>query len=66
MRLAPFGAFTGFGTLAFIGDAYSLAAILGVGAFITGSRLLDRERNRRKDLWRRGRDNERELGRVAR
>jgi hypothetical protein len=47
MRLAPFGAFTGFGTLAFIGDAYSLAALLGVGAFVTGSRLLDRERNRR-------------------
>jgi uncharacterized membrane protein len=66
MRLAPFGAFTGFGTLAFIGDAYSLAAILGIGAFVTGSRLLDRERNRRKDLWRRVRDNERELGRVAR
>jgi uncharacterized membrane protein len=66
MRLAPFGAFTGFGTLAFIGDAYSLAAILGVGAFVTGSRLLDRERNRRKELWRRVRDNERELSRVAR
>jgi hypothetical protein len=66
MRLAPFGAFTGFGTLAFIGDAYSLAALLGVGAFVTGSRLLDREGNRRKELWRRVRDNERELGRVAR
>jgi hypothetical protein len=66
MRLAPFGAFTGFGTLAFIGDAYSLAALLGVGAFVTGSRLLDRERNRRKELWGRVRDNERELGRVAR
>ena len=37
MRLAPFGAFTGFGTLAFIGDAYTLAALLGVGAFVTGS-----------------------------
>jgi uncharacterized membrane protein len=66
MRLAPFGAFTGFGTLAFIGDAYTLAALLGVGAFVTGSRLLDRERTRRKELWRRVRDNERELGRVAR
>ena len=40
MRLAPFGAFTGFGTLAFVGDAYSLAAILGIGAFVTGGRLL--------------------------
>jgi hypothetical protein len=66
MRLAPFGAFTGFGTLAFVGDAYSLAAILGIGAFVTGRRLFDREGNRRKELWRAVRENERELGRVAR
>lgn len=66
MRLAPFGAFTGFGTLAFVGDAYSLAAILGIGALVTGRRLLDREGNRRKELWRAARENERELGRVAR
>jgi hypothetical protein len=66
MRLAPFGAFTGFGTLAFVGDAYTLAALLGVGAFVTGRRLLDREGNKRKELWRGVRDNERELGRVAR
>jgi len=66
MRLAPFGAFTGLGTLAFVGDAYTLAALLGAGAFVTGRRLLDREGNRRKELWRGVRDNERELGRVAR
>ena len=66
MRLAPFGAFTGFGTLAFVGEAYSLAAILGAGAFVTGKRLLDREGNKRKELWRRVRENEREFGRVAR
>jgi hypothetical protein len=66
IRLAPFGAFTGFGTLAFIGDAYSLAAILGAGALVTGRRLLDRQRNRRKELWRRARENVRELGRVSR
>jgi hypothetical protein len=66
MRLAPFGAFTGFGTLAFVGDAYSLAAILGAGALVTGKRLLDREGNKRKELWRRVRENEREFGRVAR
>jgi uncharacterized membrane protein len=66
MRLAPFGAFTGFGTLAFVGDAYSLAAILGIGALVSGRRLFDRERNRRKELWRAARENERELGRVAR
>jgi hypothetical protein len=66
MRLAPFGAFAGFGTVAFVGDAYSLAAILGAGAFVTGRRLFDREGNRRKELWRAVRENERELGRVAR
>jgi len=66
MRLAPFGAFSGFGAFAFVVDAYSLAAILGVGAFVTGKRLLDREGNRRKELWRAARENERELGRVAR
>jgi hypothetical protein len=66
MRLAPFGAFTGFGALAFVADAYTLSALLGVGAFVTGRRLLDREGNRRKELWRGVRDNERELGRVTR
>jgi hypothetical protein len=66
IRLAPFGAFTGLGTVAFVTDAYSLAALLGVGAFFTGRRLLDREGNRRKELWRRARENVRELGRVAR
>jgi hypothetical protein len=66
IRLAPFGAFTGIGTLAVIGDAYFLAALFGAGAVFTGSRLLDRKGNRRKELWRRARENARELGRVAR
>jgi hypothetical protein len=66
IRLAPFGAFTGLGTVALVTDAYSLAALLGVGVFFTGRRLLDREGNRRKELWRRARENVRELGRVAR
>jgi hypothetical protein len=66
IRLAPFGAFTGFGTVAFIGDAYFLAALLGTGAFVTGKQLLDRRGNRRKELRRRARENVRELGRVAR
>ena len=65
-RLAPFGAFTGFGTMAFIGDAYFLAALLGTGAIVTGKQLLDRRGNRRKELRRRARENVRELGRVAR
>jgi hypothetical protein len=66
IRLAPFGAFTGLGTMAFFGDAYFLAALFGAGAFVTGRRLLDRRGNRRKELWRRARENVRELGRVAR
>src|SRR5215213_7137318 len=66
IRLAPFGAFTGFGTLAVITDAYFLAGLLGVGAAYTGKQLLDRQGNRRKELGRRARENVRELGRVAR
>jgi hypothetical protein len=66
MRLAPFGAFTGLGALAVTTDAYVLAGLFGIGAFVTGRNLLNRERNRRKELWRRARENTRELGRVAR
>jgi hypothetical protein len=66
VRLAPFGSFAGLGTLAAVDGAYPLAALLGVGAFVTGRRLLDRQRNRRKELWQRARENVRELGRVAR
>ncbi len=66
MRLAPFGAFSGLGTLAVVQAEYFLAGLLGIGAAYTGRRLLDRQRNRRKELWRRARENVRELGRVAR
>jgi hypothetical protein len=66
IRLAPFGAFTGLGTLAVITDAYVLAGLLGVGAAYTGKQLLDRRGSRRKELRRRARENVRELGRVAR
>ncbi len=68
MRLAPFGAFTGLGTLALLPPHpnFFIAGLLGMGAVFTGSRLLDRERNRRRELWRGVRENERELGRVAR
>ncbi len=66
IRLAPFGAFSGFGTLAVIDGAYFLAALLGTGAIVTGKQLLDRRGNRRKELRRRARENVRELGRVAR
>jgi hypothetical protein len=66
IRLAPLGAFTGFGTLAAVDGAYFLAALLGTGAVFTGKQLLDRQGNRRKELGRRARENVRELGRVAR
>jgi hypothetical protein len=66
IRLAPFGAFTGLGTMAVFGGDFVLAGLLGLGAAYTGRRLLDREGNRRKELRRRARENARELGRVAR
>ena len=66
IRLAPFGAFAGFGTLAVVDGAYFLAGLLGIGAAYTGRRLLDREGGRRKELRWRARENVRELGRVAR
>jgi hypothetical protein len=66
IRLAPFGAFTGFGALAVVQAEYFFAGLLGIGAAYTGRRLLDRRGNRRKELWRRARENVRELGRVAR
>ena len=66
IRLAPFGAFTGLGTLAAVQADYFLAGLLGIGAAYTGRRLLDRQANRRKELRRRARENVRELGRVAR
>jgi hypothetical protein len=68
MRFVPFGAFTGFGALAVLppDPNFILAGLFGLGAAFTGSRLLDRERNWRNELWRGVRENERELGRVAR
>ena len=65
-RLAPFGAFAGFGTMAAIDGAYILAALLGTGAAYTGKRLLDRKENKRRELRGQARENVRELGRVAR
>ena len=66
IRLAPFGTFTGLGVLAVADAHYILAGLLGIGAAATGRRLLDGRMNRRKELWRRARENIRELGRVAR
>ena len=66
MRLAPLGAFTGLGTLAFSMEAYPVAVLLGFGALVSGKRLLDRKRSARKELFRCVRANSAELTRVAR
>ena len=66
VRLAPFATFAGLGTFAAFGEAYILAGLLGIGAFVTGRRLLDRRENARKELLSRVRHNRWELGRVAR
>jgi hypothetical protein len=67
-RLIPFGTFSGFAVLAATGPdtSYLLAALFGSGAVYTGSRLLDRRGNSRRELSRRARDNVKELGRIAR
>ncbi|MDQ3910809.1 MAG: hypothetical protein M3305_03295 [Actinomycetota bacterium] len=66
MRLAPLGTFTGLGTLAFSVEAYPVAVLLGIGALVSGKRLLDRKRSARKELFRCARANSAELTRVAR
>ena len=38
IRLAPFGAFAGLGTLAAVDGAYLFAGLLGIGAAATGRR----------------------------
>src|SRR5215207_258685 len=45
MRFVPFGSMAGLGVLAAIGDAEPLAVLFGIGALITGRRLLDRRMN---------------------
>ena len=66
LRFAPFGSMAGLGTVAVVNGVESLAVLFGIGAFISGRRLLDRRRNVRKELRRRARANAAELGRVAR
>src|SRR5215211_4067367 len=66
VRLAPFASFAGIGAFAALEANYVLAGLLGIGAFVTGRRLLDRRENRRKELLSRARHNRGELGRVAR
>jgi hypothetical protein len=66
VRLAPFATFTGLGAFAAFEASYVLAGLLGIGALVTGRRLLDRRENARKELLSRVRHNRGELGRVAR
>jgi len=61
-----FGTLVVLCALAVADGAFLLAALSGVGAVLTGTRLLDRVGNRRRELHRWARENERELGRVAR
>src|SRR5918998_371477 len=65
-RIVLFGTLAVLCALAVTDGAYLLAALLGIGAVFTGGCLLDREGNRRKELWRWARENARELSRVAR
>ena len=64
-RWLPTGSLVGLGTIAAFDAHFILAGILGTGAVYAGSRLLDRERNRRKALSRWTRENVRELRGVA-
>lgn len=65
-QLAPFGSMAGLGALAFSIEAYTLAVLFGIGALVSGRRLLDRRGNARKELRRRVRANAAELVQVAR
>ncbi|HKH78012.1 MAG TPA: hypothetical protein VKA51_13725 [Rubrobacteraceae bacterium] len=65
-RFAPLGAFTGLGAVAVSAESWPLVVLLGIGAFASARRLLDREGNARKELLGRARENVRELSRVAR
>jgi hypothetical protein len=66
IRLVLFGTLAVLCALAVADGAVFLAALSGIGAAFTGSRLLDRKGNRRRELQRWARENARELGRVAR
>jgi hypothetical protein len=65
LRIVLFGTLAVLCALAVADGALFLAALSGVGAVLTGRRLLDREGNRRRELRRWARENARELGRVG-
>jgi hypothetical protein len=66
LRFVLFGTLALLCALAVADGAFFLAALSGSAAVLTGSRLLDREGNRRRQLQQWARQNARELGRVAR
>jgi hypothetical protein len=66
LRIVLFGTLALLCALAVADGALFLAALAGVGAVLTGSRVLDRAGDRRRELQRWAWDNARELGRVAR
>ena len=67
IRLAPFTSMAGLGALTvYAGGPYPIAVLLGIGALVSGRRLLDRRGNARKELRRRARANAAELVRLAR
>jgi hypothetical protein len=65
-RLAPFASFAGLSALTAIDGIGPLTVLFGIGALVSGKRLLDRRGNERRELKRRARANAAELGRVAR
>jgi hypothetical protein len=65
-RVTPFASFAGLSALTAVDGTYPLAVLFGIGALVTGKRLLDRRGNQRRELKRRARTNAAELGRVAR
>jgi hypothetical protein len=65
-RITPFASFAGLSALTAVDGTYPLAVLFGIGALVTGKRLLDRRGNQRRELKRRARTNAAELGRVAR
>lgn len=64
-RFIPTGSLAGLGAIAALDANFFLAGVLGAGAAYAGSRLLDRERNQRKELARWTRENVRDLRMVA-
>jgi hypothetical protein len=65
-RITPFASFAGLSALTAVDGTYPLAVLFGIGALVTGKRLLDRRGNQRRELKRRARTNAAELGKVAR